>query len=71
MNDGARYSAVEVFIVSEKVEKILASGLVSDVLLRPGEHPRKWIVLTAVRELITEARAEIQAIRNALEAIKP
>ena len=71
MNKEARYSAVEVFVVSEKVEQILASGLVSDVLRRPGEHPRKWIALKAVHEVIAEARAEIRTIRNTLETIKP
>ncbi|WP_300002434.1 hypothetical protein [uncultured Cedecea sp.] len=68
---GARFSSVECFVVSEKVDQILSSGVMCDVLRIPGEHPRKWIDLTVVRDTIKEARAEITSIRSALIPMKP
>ncbi|WP_097447215.1 hypothetical protein, partial [Escherichia coli] len=42
LNRGARFSAVEMYLVSECVEHILASGLVCDVLRIPDEPSRRW-----------------------------
>lgn len=70
MNKGARYSSVEGFVVSDKVDSALAGGLMCDVLRVPGDHPRKWVDLTVVHEAMEEARTEIKTIRDLLTSIK-
>ncbi|WP_263481987.1 hypothetical protein [Escherichia coli] len=42
LNRGARFSAVEMYLVSECVEHIPSSGLACDVLRIPDEPPRRW-----------------------------
>ncbi|OQM39595.1 hypothetical protein [Citrobacter braakii] len=71
LNKGARYSAVEFFVISDKVDQILACGQMCDVLRIPGEPPRRWMDLTLLHEVMTEARAEISLVCNALSAIRP
>lgn len=70
LNKGARYSAVEFFVISDKVDQILACGLMCDVLRIPGEPPRRWMDLTLLHEVMAEARAEISLVCNALSAIR-
>ena len=71
LNKGARYSSVEFFVISDKVDQILACGQMCDVLRIPGEPPRRWMDLTLLHEVMAEARAEISLVRNALSAIRP
>ncbi len=71
LNKGARYSSVECFVLSDKVDQILACGQMCDVLRIPGEPPRRWMDLTLLHEVMAEARAEISLVRNALSAIRP
>ncbi|QBM20937.1 hypothetical protein E1B03_00895 (plasmid) [Citrobacter arsenatis] len=71
LNKGARYSAVEFFVISDKVDQILACGQMCDVLRIPGEPPRRWMDLTLLHEVMAEARAEISLVCNALSAIRP
>lgn len=70
LNRGARFSAVEMYLVSECVEHILASGLACDVLRIPGEPPRRWFDRGVLREVVREARAEIRSMANALAKIR-
>ncbi len=42
LNRGARFSSVEMYLVSECVEHILSSGLACDVLRIPDEPSRRW-----------------------------
>ncbi len=42
VNRGARFSSVEMYLVSECIEHILSSGLACDVLRIPDEPPRRW-----------------------------
>ena len=71
LNKEARYSSVEFFVISDKVDQILACGQMCDVLRIPGEPPRRWMDLTLLHEVMAEARAEISLVRNALSAIRP
>lgn len=71
LNKGARYSSVGFFVISDKVDQILACGQMCDVLRIPGEPPRRWMDLTLLHEVMAEARAEISLVRNALSAIRP
>lgn len=48
LNKGARYSSVGFFVISDKVDQILACGQMCDVLRIPGEPPRRWMDLTHV-----------------------
>ncbi|EAQ0500293.1 GTPase [Salmonella enterica] len=71
LNKGARYSAVELFVISDKVDQILACGLMYDVLRIPGEPPRRWMDFTLLHEVMAEVRAEIRLVCNTLSAIRP
>ncbi|MFJ7174702.1 hypothetical protein [Citrobacter freundii] len=71
LNKGAHYSSVEFFVISDKVDQILACGQMCDVLRIPGEPPRRWMDLTLLHEVMAEARAEISLVLNALSAIRP
>lgn len=71
LNKGARYSAVEFFVISDKVDQILACGQMCDVLRIPGEPPRRWMDMTLLREVMAEARTEIKHVRDALASIRP
>ncbi|CSH21100.1 putative antirestriction protein [Shigella sonnei] len=42
LNRGARFSAVEMYLVSDCIEHILSSWLAWDVLRIPDEPPRRW-----------------------------
>ncbi|VCY60545.1 hypothetical protein BANRA_05587 [Escherichia coli] len=63
LNRGARFSAVEMYLVSDCIEHILSSGLACDVLRIPDEPPRQWF--DRVREVVREARAEIRSMADA------
>ncbi|ENT7606928.1 hypothetical protein HVX37_23840 (plasmid) [Escherichia coli] len=70
LNRGARFSSVEMYLVSECVEHILASGLVCDVLRIPDEPPRRWFDRGVLREVVREARVEIRSMADALAKIR-
>lgn len=66
LNRGARFSSVEMYLVSECVEHILSSGLVCDVLRIPDEPSRRWFDRDILREVVLEARDEIRSVADAL-----
>ncbi|MBG2601083.1 hypothetical protein I4514_28110 [Klebsiella oxytoca] len=70
LSKGARYSAVEFFVISDKVDQILACGQMCDVLRTPGEPPHRWMDLTLLHEVMAEARAEITLVCNAFSTIR-
>ncbi|KAA0597398.1 hypothetical protein E2K72_25775 [Escherichia coli] len=70
LNRGARFSAAEMYLVSECVEHILSSGLACDVLRIPDEPPRRWFDRDVLREVVREARAEIRSMADALAKIR-
>ncbi|EKS5554950.1 hypothetical protein QB717_004399 [Escherichia coli] len=70
LNRGARFSSVEMYLVSECVEHILASGLVCDVLRIPDEPSRRWFDRDILREVVLEARDEIRSMADALAKIR-
>ncbi|SJE77724.1 Protein of uncharacterised function (DUF1472) [Shigella sonnei] len=65
LNRGARFSSVEMYLVSECVEHILSSGLACDVLRIPDEPPRRWFDRGVLREVVREARSEIRSMADA------
>ena len=70
LNRGARFSAVEMYLVSDCIEHILSSGLACDVLRIPDEPPRRWFDRGVLREVVREARAEIRSMADALAKIR-
>lgn len=70
LNQGARFSSVEMFVVNDKVEHILSCGLMNDVLRLPGKAPNCWFDRGVLREVVTEARREIDSMRSALAAVR-
>ncbi|ENB8499393.1 hypothetical protein ABIX24_003555 [Escherichia albertii] len=70
LNRGARFSAVEMYLVSDCIEHILSSGLSCDVLRIPDEPPRRWFDRDILREVVREARAEIRSMADALAKIR-
>ncbi|EKR3373397.1 hypothetical protein ACVTM3_28775, partial [Escherichia coli] len=70
LNRGARFSAVEMYLVSDCIEHILSSGLACDVLRIPDEPPRRWFDRCVLREVVREARAEIRSVADALAKIR-
>ncbi len=71
LNRGARFfSSVEMYLVCECVEHILASGLVCDVLRIPDEPSRRWFDRDILREVVLEARDEIRSMADALAKIR-
>lgn len=70
LNRGARFSSVEMYLVSECVEHILSSGLACDVLRIPDEPPRRWFDRGVLREVVREARTEIRSMADALAKIR-
>ncbi len=64
VNRGARFSSVEMYLVSDCIEHILSSGLACDVLRIPDEPPRRWFDRGVLREVVREARVEIRSIRR-------
>ncbi len=65
LNRGARFSSVEMYLVSDCIEHILSSGLTCDVLRIPDEPPRRWFDRGVLREVVREARAEIRSMVDA------
>lgn len=70
LNRGARFSSVEMYLVSECVEHILSSGLACDMLRIPDEPPRRWFDRGVLREVVREARNEIRSMADALAKIR-
>lgn len=70
LNRGARFSAVEMYLVSDCIEHILSSGLACDVLRIRDEPPRRWFDRGVLREVVREARAEIRSMADALAKIR-
>lgn len=70
LNRGARFSSVEMYLVSDCIEHILASGLALDVLRIPDEPPRRWFDRGVLREVVRESRAEIRSMADALAKIR-
>ena len=70
VNRGARFSSVEMYLVSDCIEHILSSGLACDVLRIPDEPPRRWFDRGVLREVVREARAEIRSMADALAKIR-
>ena len=70
LNRGARFSAVEMYLVSDCIEHILFSGLAWDVLRIPDEPPHRWFDRGVLREVVREARAEIRSMADALAKIR-
>ena len=70
VNRGARFSSVEMYLVSDCIEHILSSGLACDVLRIPDEPPRRWFDRGVLREVVREARAEIRSVADALAKIR-
>lgn len=70
LNRGARFTSVEMYLVSECVEHILSSGLACDVLRIPDEPPRRWFDRGVLREVVREARTEIRSMVDALAKIR-
>ena len=64
VNRGARFSSVEMYLVSECIEHILSSGLACDVLRIPDEPPRRWFDRGVLREVVREARTEIRSMAD-------
>ena len=67
---GARFSSVEMYLVSDCIEHILSSGLACDVLRIPDEPSRRWFDRGVLREVVREARAEIRSMADALAKIR-
>ncbi|GHL00533.1 hypothetical protein ECZU20_52820 [Escherichia coli] len=65
VNRGARFSSVEMYLVSDCIEHILSSGLACDVLRIPDEPPRRWFDRGVLREVVREARVEIRSMADA------
>ncbi len=70
VNRGARFSSVEMYLVSDCIEHILSSGLACDVLRIPDEPPRRWFDRGVLREVGREARTEIRSMADALAKIR-
>ncbi|EGO9737106.1 TPA: hypothetical protein OFX69_004848 [Escherichia coli] len=70
LNRGARFSAVEMYLVSDCIEHILASGLACDVLRILDEPSRRWFDRGVLREVVREARVEIRSMADALAKIR-
>ena len=70
LNRGARFSSVEMYLVSDCIEHILSSGLACDVLRIPDEPPRRWFDRDILREVVLEARDEIRSMADALAKIR-
>ncbi|WP_395764984.1 DNA methyltransferase (plasmid) [Escherichia coli] len=70
VNRGARFSSVEMYLVSDCIEHILSCGLACDVLRIPDEPPRRWFDRGVLREVVREARTEIRSMADALAKIR-
>lgn len=70
LNRGARFTSVEMYLVSECVEHILSSGLACDVLRIPDEPPRRWFDRGVLREVVREARTTSRSMADALAKIR-
>ncbi len=70
VNRGARFSSVEMYLVSDCIQHILSSGLACYVLRIPDEPPRRWFDRGVLREVVREARAEIRSMADALAKIR-
>ena len=70
LNRGARFSSVEMYLVSECVEHILASGLVCDVLRIPDEPSRRWFDREILREVLPRQPETVLIRQSCLSAVR-
>ncbi len=63
VNRGARFSSVEMYLVSDCIEHILSSGLACDVLRIPDETPRRWFDRGVLREVVGKPGSKSAAWR--------
>ena len=70
LNKDARFVAIELYLVCELVEHILASGRQEDVLLLPECAPRYWLDKTVLHDVIIEGRREVNSLRDALSVVR-
>ncbi len=70
LNKGARFGAIELYLVCESVEHILSYGLQEDVLRLPECPPRQWLDWTVLHDVIIEGRREMNNLRDALTEVK-
>ena len=70
LNKGARFGAIELYLVCESVEHILALGLQHDVLRMPTTAPRHWIDRALLHDVIIEGRREMNSLRDALAGVR-
>lgn len=70
LNKGARFGAIELYLVCESVEHILSYGLQEDVLRLPECPPRQWLDWTVLHDVIIEGRREMNSLRDALAAVR-
>ncbi|BDY76848.1 hypothetical protein MUTS10_01800 (plasmid) [Escherichia coli] len=69
VNRGARFSSVEMYLVSDCIEHILSSGLACDVLRIPDEPPRRWFDRGVLRRW-SGSPTEIRSMADALAKIR-
>lgn len=67
---GARFGSVDVFITCDTLDSVLAWGLMCDVLRIPGEPVRRWLDLHLLREVVAEARSEVNSVRRVLAPVR-
>lgn len=67
---GARFGSIELHIVSDMVEHTLAFGVMTDTLHFPQEPSWRWFDRFVLREVVAEARHEINSICQSLGKIR-
>lgn len=70
LNKGARFGAIELYLVCESVEHILSHGLQEDVLRLPECPPHQWLDWTVLHDVIIEGRREMNSLRDALAGVR-
>lgn len=70
LNKGARFGAIELYLVCESVEHILSHGLQEDVLRLPECPPHQWLDWTVLHNVIIEGRREMNSLRDALAGVR-
>lgn len=53
-----------------ELDSVLAWGLMCDVLRIPGEPVRRWLDLHLLREVVAEARSEVNSVRRVLAPVR-
>jgi hypothetical protein len=70
LTKGARFGTIELYLVCESVEHILASGLQEDVLRLPECPPSRWLDLAVLHDVIIEGRREVNSLRDVLAGVR-